>query len=515
VASWAPEELAEAFRFATDWFGVYVEELNALNVYPVPNGDTGTNMHLTLQSARRELDLADTSRMPEVARAIAYGSLPGARGNSGVILSQILKGFSEAIRKKEVLDAETLKEALRLGAETGYRAVMRPVEGTILTVARAAGEGARGGWLERRPGKRLGGGPGGPGQDPRTPSRPQAGRGSGRRGSGVRALSGGDPRLRPGASPARAPQGGALRPDRLRHRGVRLLHLMEGVEVPTEKIREAVAPFGDSLLVVRAEGYVKGHVHTDDPDGLLATVARFGRMVRTKVEDMTEQHAEILAMAGLLEEAPPPAGLVAVALGHGVARAFRSLGARVVAGGQTRNPSVEDLLSAIRSLPNPKVILLPNNPNVFMAAEEAAKLAREAGKEVHVLKTRTIGQGLAAAVPYEPEELLPEMAEAMEGAVTLEVTWAGRDAEVDGLKVLKDEPIGLLDGRLVLVGKTPEEVLEGLVRLAQEGKEVLTLFLGPNTPKEAAEAVVQKFPELAVEILPGGPDQYAYLGVLE
>ena len=276
-----------------------------------------------------------------------------------------------------------------------------------------------------------------------------------------------------------------------------------------------MAPFGDSLLVVRAEGYVKGHVHTDDPDGLLATVARFGRMVRTKVEDMTEQHAEILAMAGLLEEAPPPTGLVAVALGHGVARAFRSLGARVVAGGQTRNPSVEDLLSAIRSLPNPKVILLPNNPNVFMAAEEAAKLAREAGKEVHVLKTRTIGQGLAAAVPYEPEELLPEMAEAMEGAVTLEVTWAGRDAEVDGLKVLKDEPIGLLDGRLVLVGKTPEEVLEGLVRLAQEGKEVLTLFLGPNTPKEAAEAVAQKFPALAVEILPGGPDQYAYLGVLE
>jgi len=290
---------------------------------------------------------------------------------------------------------------------------------------------------------------------------------------------------------------------------------MEGVEVPTEKIREAVAPFGDSLLVVGAEGYVKGHIHTDDPDGLLATVARFGRMVRTKVEDMTEQHTESLAMAGLLEEAPPPAGLVAVALGHGVARAFRSLGARVVAGGQTQNPSVEDLLSAIKSLPNPKVILLANNPNVFMAAEEAARLAREAGKEVHVLKTRTIGQGLAAAVPYEPEELLPEMAEAMEGAVTLEVTWASRDAEVDGLKVLKDKPIGLLDGRLVLVGRTPEEVLKGLVRLAQEGKEVLTLFLGPNTPKEAAEAVAQKFPELAVEILPGGPDQYAYLGVLE
>jgi dihydroxyacetone kinase-like predicted kinase len=170
-------------------------------------------------------------------------------------------------------------------------------------------------------------------------------------------------------------------------------------------------------------------------------------------------------------------------------------------------------------VPSPKVILLPNNPNVFLAAEEAARLAREAGKEVYVLKTRTLGQGLAAAVRYlpeaEPEELLPEMEEAAKGAVTLEVTWASRDAEVDGLKVLKDKPIGLLDGKLVLVGEPPEEVLEGLVRLAKEGKEVLTLFLGPNTPMEKAEEVAGRFPELAVEILPGGPDLYAYLGVLE
>lgn len=148
MASLRPEEVAEAFRYATDWFAVFVEELNALNVYPVPDGDTGSNMHLTLQSVRRELDLADTSKMPEVARAIAYGSLLGARGNSGVILSQILKGFSEALRKREVLDGPGLAEALSLGAETGYKAVMKPVEGTILSVARAAGEGAKGEGLE-------------------------------------------------------------------------------------------------------------------------------------------------------------------------------------------------------------------------------------------------------------------------------------------------------------------------------------------------------------------------------
>ncbi|WP_093007627.1 DAK2 domain-containing protein [Thermus arciformis] len=521
MASWTPEALAEAFRYATDWFGVYVEELNALNVYPVPDGDTGTNMHLTLQSARRELDLADTSKMAEVARAIAYGSLLGARGNSGVILSQILKGFSEAIRRREVLDAEALAEALRQGAQAGYRAVMRPVEGTILTVAKAAGEGARGETLEVVLESALEAARQALEKTPELlPVLKQAGVVDAGGAGYVRFLEG----LRGYA--LRLPLPEPPKVERYAQTafateefGYCTEFLMEGVEVPIEKIREAVAPFGDSLLVVGAEGYVKGHIHTNDPDGLLATVARFGRMVRTKVEDMAEQHTEILAMAGLLEEAPPPTGLVAVAPGHGVARVFRSLGARVVAGGQTQNPSVEDLLAAIRSVPSPKVILLPNNPNVLLAAEQAAALAKEAGKEVHVLKTRTLGQGLAAAVRYTPEalpeELLPEMEEAMKGAVTLEVTWASRDAELDGLKVLKDKPIGLLDGKLVLVGETPEEVLEGLIRLAQEGKEVLTLFLGPNTPPEKAQEVAQKFPELAVEILPGGPDLYAYLGVLE
>lgn len=521
MASWGPEALAEAFRYATDWFAVYVEELNALNVYPVPDGDTGTNMHLTLQSARRELDLTDTAQMAEVARAIAYGSLLGARGNSGVILSQILKGFAEAIRRRSSLDAQALAEALRRGAETGYRAVMRPVEGTILTVAKAAGEGAQGEALEAVLENALRAAQEALEKTPDLlPVLRQAGVVDAGGAGYVRFLEG----LRGYALGLPLPE-----PPRVERYaqtafateefGYCTEFLMEGVEVPVEQIREVVASFGDSLLLVGAEGYVKGHIHTADPDGLLSAVARFGRMVRTKVEDMTAQHTEILARSGLLEEAPPPLGLVAVASGSGVARVFRSLGARVVAGGQTQNPSVEGLLAAIRSLPHPQVILLPNNPNVFLAAEEAASLARELGKEVHVLKTRTLGQGLAAAVRYSPEAdleaLLPEMEEALGGAATLEVTWASRDAEVEGLKVLKDKPIGLLDGRLFLVGETPEEVLKGLIRLAREGKEVLTLFLGPTTSREKAEAVVAQFPELAAEILPGGPELSAYLGVLE
>ncbi|GGN05626.1 kinase [Thermus composti] len=521
MASWRPEEVAEAFRYATDWFRVYVEELNALNVYPVPDGDTGTNMLHTLQAARRELDLADTARMPEVARAIAYGSLLGARGNSGVILSQILKGFAEVLKTREVLDGPALKAALRQGAKTGYQAVMKPVEGTLLTVARAAGEGASGESLEAVLESALTAAQEALARTPELlPVLKQAGvvdaGGAGyvRFLEGLRGYALGLPLPEPPKVERYAQTAFATE-----EFGYCTEFLLEGVEAPIEAIREAVAPFGDSLLVVGAEGYVKGHIHTDDPDGLLAAVARFGRMVRTKVEDMREQHTEILAMAGATEVPPPPLGLVAVALGHGVARVFRSLGARVVAGVKTQNPSVEELLWAIRSVPSPVVLLLPNNPNVFLAAEEAARLAREGGKEVHVLKARTLGQGLAAAVRFDPEApleaLLPELEEAMAGAVTLEVTWASRDATLEGLAVAEGRPIGLLDGRLVLTGETPEEVLEGLLRLAKEGKEVLTLFLGPNTPKENAEGVAARFPELAVEVLPGGPDLYAYLGVLE
>ncbi|KGQ23045.2 DAK2 domain-containing protein [Thermus filiformis] len=522
MPDWRPEEVAEAFRYATDWFRVYVEELNALNVYPVPDGDTGTNMLLTLESVRRELDLADTARMSEVARALSYGALLGARGNSGVILSQILKGFAEAIKRADRLTPALLVQALRAGAETGYKAVMKPVEGTILTVAREAATRAAGESLEEVLRTALEGAREALEKTPELlPILKQAGVVDAGGAGYVRLLEGllGYALRLPLPEPPKVERY-AQTAFATEEYGYCTEFLMEGVEVPIERIREAVAPFGDSLLVVGAEGYVKGHIHTNDPDRLLATVARFGRMLRTKVEDMSEQHTEILAMAGALEEAPPPTALVAVAQGYGLAKAFRSLGARVVAGGQTDNPSVEDLLSALRSVPSPRVILLPNNPNVLMAAEQAKELAKAFGKEVHVLPTRTMGAGLAAAVRFQPElpveELLPEMEEAAARARTLEVTWASREAELDGLKVAKGQPIGLLDGKLVLVGETPEEVLKALVRLAQEGKEVLTVFQGPGAQGEGlAEALAREFPDLVVEVLPGGPELYAYLAVLE
>ncbi|WP_027883239.1 DAK2 domain-containing protein [Meiothermus rufus] len=527
----SPAELASAFRYATDWFAVYVEETNALNVYPVPDGDTGTNMHLTLQSVRRELDLADTQKMSEVARAISYGSLLGARGNSGVITSQILKGFAETLREASVLTPALLAQALEEGSRTGYKAVMKPVEGTILTVSRGVAEGARravargADSLEAVLEAALQSGREASDRTPELlPVLKQAGVVDAGGVGLLRFLEGLEGYLKglPLPEPPKIERYAQTAFEEEEF-GYCTEFLMEGVVEPIETIREAVASFGDSLLVVGAEGFVKGHIHTNDPDGLLARVARYGKMLRTKVEDMSQQHTEILAMAGAADEAPPPTGLVVVASGWGLVKAFRGFGARVVAGGQTANPSVQDILDAVRSLPNPEVIVLPNNSNVVLSAQQAAGLAE--GKVVHVIPTRTLGQGLAASVVYQAErparELLPEMEEASRRAVTLEVTRASRSVAIGGVSVREGQPIGLRDDKLALATETPEEALEGLIKLAfQEAEhEILTIFHGPMVAKETLDGLThqlaQAFPDLTLEIHPGGPDLYDYLAVLE
>ena len=306
--------------------------------------------------------------------------------------------------------------------------------------------------------------------------------------------------------------------------------LMREATVPIEKIREIVAPFGDSLLVVGAEGFVKGHIHTNEPDTLLASVARYGQMRRTKVEDMSEQHSEILSAAGASEVSPPAVGLVVVASGWGLAKAFRSLGARVVSGGQTQNPSVEDILEAIKSLPSPQVIVLPNNKNVVMAAEKAVDLARGEGRGAQVLSTTTLGQGLAAAVPFDPEgdpvELLAEMQRAADASLTLEVTYATRTAELGELgEVQVGQAIGLRDGKITVIAESVGDGLRSLLHSVMNvGRgvaiyEVGTLFHGPRVNAEEARALAdqieERYPDLELELHPGGPDLYAYTMVLE
>jgi DAK2 domain fusion protein YloV len=519
-------ELATAFTFATDWLGIYVDEVNALNVYPVPDGDTGTNMHLTMQSVRRQLHSEPPKTMSELAHALAYGSLLGARGNSGVILSQVLKGFAESIKGQRTLGAQACTEALKNASKSAYAAVMKPVEGTILTVVRAAAEGAeraasaspldvlRDAWKA------------GEGALQKTPELLPVLKQAGVVDSGglgfLRVLEGliasfeGRELPPPPDITARAQEGFEEQ-----EFGFCTEFLLSDVTVPVAEIQEQVSGYGDSLLVVGAEGFVKGHIHTEEPEQLLALVARYGTMVRSKVEDMSEQHQEILAGADPSEVTPPKTALVAVSAGFGVTKVFRSLGARVVGGGQTNNPSVQDIADAVRSVGALDVIIMPNNKNIIMAAERVGELVPE--KRVRVLPTRTLGQGLAAAVLFgeggDADALFAEMQGAAEHACTLEVTTASRNATVDGVAVTEGDAIGLRDGKLVAAVPSPEACLTELLAGVAEDYEVGTLFYSAAVGRERAEALhgdlATTFAGLELELHAGSPDVYAFVLALE
>ncbi|MEF2279254.1 DAK2 domain-containing protein [Deinococcus sp. YIM 134068] len=521
-------------RVATDWLGVYREQVNALNVYPVPDGDTGTNMHLTMQSVRRELDTCDETQMASVARAISYGALLGARGNSGVILSQLLKGFAEVVRERQAVDAGTLAAAFRAAQKAGYGAVMKPVEGTILTVARGVADGAEGprdaetvdAVLEGAlfGGQRL------LDQTPEMlPALKQAGViDSG--GQGYLYIVQGMLAALRGDELPEAPEitGYAQEQFETEEFGYCTEFLMSEATKPIEEIRDLVSPFGDSLLVVGAEGYVKGHIHTNEPDELLATVGRYGKMLRTKVEDMSEQHTEILGMAGAVaraEEELPPSGLVAVANGYGLVKLFRSLGARIVSGGQTANPSVQDIVDAVRSVSAEKVLILPNNKNVLMAAEKAMELME--GRAV-VVPTRTLGQGMGAALAFQQgtdaESLRAGMEAAAARVTTFEVTRASRTTNIttrDGrtLDIAEGDVIGLQDDELVQSGGTPEESVLEMLRRGYTDQEVITVFGGPQKTQGDLQALAERigaeFPGAEVETHAGGPDLYDYLVTIE
>src|SRR5690606_30449452 len=254
--------------------------------------------------------------------------------------------------------------------------------------------------------------------------------------------------------------------------------LLADVSVPTSEIQQLVAPYGDSLLVVGAEGFVKGHLHTQEPEKLLAEVGRFGRMIGSKVEDMSEQHSEILADVDLADAEPPATAAVAVASGYGLTHALRSLGVRVVGGGQTDNPSVQDIADAVRSVGAQSVIVMPNNKNIVMAAERVAELVPD--KTVRVLPTRTLGQGLAASVVFNEgmsvDDVYEEMRQAADGAVTLEVTTASRDVELDGVAVREGQAIGLADGVLVVANDDADECFLAMLEGRGDTHDIASLF---------------------------------------
>jgi DAK2 domain fusion protein YloV len=540
------------------------EAINALNVFPVPDGDTGTNMLLTVKSAWEEIADSDEKVIGRLAKSIARGALMGARGNSGVILSQILRGFAQALDDKAICDAETCAAAFAAGKEMAYRGVKRPVEGTILTVMRFAADAAEKAARESKDvlyilSKAVAAARKAEEETPRLLNvLAQAGvTDSGGEGlcvflEGMLAVLRGETveevpteaAVVPEA-PARPHASKGNRPIPPVKYGFDVQFLIEGENLDVEEIRRTISAMGDYPLVEGDDRLVKVHVHVFDPSVPLAYAVRTGFVTDVVVENMDDMAAQGMVPPDVAEvvegtKAPPlhqsPAvslpqpmhqeedklPVIVVAPGDGFAEVFRSLGAyRIIKGGQTMNPSIQELLEAIESVPGDEVIILPNNSNVIMAAEQARQIA---DKKVYVIPSKTVPQGISALLSVMHNQDVAANAAQMERSLhdvkTGEVTIAVRNARFDGIEVSKGEPIGLLDGRLAVKGESTEEVvLKLLEKMDAEEGEILTIYCGENVPRERAEAlseiVQEKYPDLEVELVRGGQPHYHYIFSVE
>jgi len=550
--------LLDAVSAATDLLELNREAVDRLNVYPVPDGDTGTNMALTMRAAVEagRAALAAGANRAELAVAMARGALLGARGNSGVILSQWLRGLAD---EGGGADAEALARAMATGQVLAYKAVANPVEGTMLSVMRAAAEGCQaaadaagslGDALEAslaaaREALR------------RTPEQLATLRQAGVVDAGgqgiVCLLEGAVLSIRGEALPAaptvvEVPDGAgsaleayvaAAHDDEAWGYCTNFLLLDAGLDV--EDARRRLGEFGGSAVVVGDADLLKVHVHTRDPGEILSWALGLGELDQIRIDNMeiqTRRRAGVQAPPGKVDPATAapavasPAdsldgpvsaiGVVAVAAGEGLADALRSMGAAAVgAGGQTMNPSVNDLLAAVEALPHPAAILLPNNPNVLLAAARVPDLA---SRPVAVVPSRSIPQGLAALGTFNPDDSLEtnlaQMAEALGLVRTVEVTRASRDAKIDGVRVVEGAAVALLNEKLVASGRDEEAVLrKALEHAGVDAAELVTVFAGeeasPAETERVAALVAELAPNAEVEILPGGQPFYRFVVAVE
>jgi DAK2 domain fusion protein YloV len=491
-----------------------------LNVYPVPDGDTGTNLTLTVRAVHDALAQSTARERAAVGREITRAALMGARGNSGVILSQIVRGAAEVLG-----ESDDLPRAVRAASDAAYRAVRNPVEGTMLTAVRELAEEAER-HPEATPEELL------PalvrrGDDcvARTREMLDVLRDAGVVDAGaaglveiVRGLAAavcGDAIPEP---PAYEEEVGleAIHRELSRYRYCTVF-VVEGEGLDTDELEAALEPLGDSLLVVGDASAVKVHVHTDDPGAALSLGVARGAIGGVEIANMHEQTAQ--REERLLEAVPdaPPAetAVVAVVAGGGNRRLFESLGAEVVDGGRTMNPSTADILAAVDAAPADAVLVLPNNSNVIMSAEQAAA---HSAKTVRVLPTVSLQAGLAAAVAYDPNAALQQNVEAMQealtGVATGAVTVASRDVDLNGFPIRRGAWLGLADGEPVAGGDSFDEVAGAVIeRLLAEPRDVLTLLTGEEEPSLEAllERVGGEHPELELEVHEGGQPHYPLL----
>ncbi|WP_053362123.1 DAK2 domain-containing protein [Bacillus sp. FJAT-27251] len=527
--------------------------VDALNVFPVPDGDTGTNMNLSMTSGAKEVKNNVQEHIGKVGIALSKGLLMGARGNSGVILSQLFRGFSKAIEQKDAINAHEFAQALEAGVTTAYKAVMKPVEGTILTVAKdSAKKGVQAAKnqtdiaalmeeivieakasLNRTPDllpvlKEVGVVDSG--------------------GQGLVLVYEGFLAVLKGEELPEAPSSLVSMNDLIsaeHHKSVQghintediefgycteFMVKLEGKRAFTEQqFRQDLSHYGDSLLVISDDQLVKVHIHSEQPGEVLTYGQSYGSLISMKIENMRQQHTDIVgqpAQSGGAESKLPAAkkeyGVVTVSMGTGIAELFRSIGANaVIEGGQTMNPSTEDIVKAVKETNAHKVIILPNNKNIIMAAEQAAELADE---DVIVVPSRTVPQGMSALLAFNPgtglEENKDGMTEAMNHVKTGQLTFAVRDTSIEGLEIEKGDFMGIAEGKIILKDKDKVKAAKDLLKnMLDEDAEILTILKGEDATQEDVDGLAayleEEYGDLEVEIHDGGQPLYAFIFAIE
>ena len=533
------QDLREMFAEATTWLEKSASDIDALNVFPVPDGDTGTNMLLTMRSSIEEAYRAPDQSASAVARAMAKGALMGARGNSGVILSQIWRGLAQGLAEKESFTGSDLASALAQASTMAYKGLSNPVEGTILTVVREAaltaqaqassGDDDLESVLEatvNAAGESVA----------KTPTLLPVLREAGvvdAGGQGLYTLLEGALRYLRGEKEQmqfRKPQiivsdiPATRLPQMMAEEEVPYGYctniLLKGQRLDPDKLQMKLKRKGESLVVAGDESTVRIHIHTYDPGKILHYVGSLGTMHEINIRNMDEQHQDFLEMQ---RERTPAAdiAIVAVAAGEGLTEVFKSLGAVVVPGGQTMNPSTKDLLQAVESVVADKVIILPNNKNIVLTANQVQSVTT---KTIEVVPTQTIPQGVAALLAFDYEGDLRTNAQLMEEAKSavksIEVTRAVRSTKLNGQKIKKKQAMSFLNGDLLAVGDASTGVLnEALAKLDLDEAEVITIYYGADTePAEAEQFSIslrEKHAQLQVEVVKGGQPHYNYIVSVE
>lgn len=556
------ELLAKMFLAGAKNLEAKKEWINELNVFPVPDGDTGTNMSMTILSAVKEVSALEKATMPALAKAVSSGSLRGARGNSGVILSQLFRGFTKVIGEYDELSVQILSDAFQKAVETAYKAVMKPKEGTILTVARGMAERALelSGETEDlivfceeviKEGDRV--------LDltpEMLPVLKQAGVvDSGGQGlmqvlKGARdALLGKETDYSIAFDPA-APAGGsgASASSHIEAQAdqeitfaycTQFLIMLEKpiTDKQENELKAYLETIGDSIVVVADDEIVKVHVHTNDPGLAMQRGLTYGGLTTIIIENMRlERDEKISALkekemqsavlpdagardSGTPEEAEKEMGFISVSVGEGLNEIFKGLGADyIIEGGQTMNPSTEDMLNAIEKVNAKTIFILPNNKNIILAANQAAALTE--GKEVIVIPTKTVPQGIAALINYIPDSSPKENEERMNAEIRLvktgQVTYAVRDTIIDDKEIKQDDYMGIGDAGILAVGKELEPTLLEMVgQMVEEDSSIVSLYFGEDVKEAEAEALGAKiredYPEVEVEVRSGGQPIYYYV----